>query len=356
MDKVFLTGSGSDATESALKLARQYFFDQDPETPRNIIISRNRSYHGNTLGALSVSEFTSRQTPYEGILLKNVYYVSSCYSYRQLLYGESNAEFVARKVDELEKTFQKIGPEKVMAFIAEPISGAALGCVSAVPGYLEAMQKVCHKYGALFILDEIMCGMGRTGVYHVWQREGVTPDILMIGKGLAAGYHSIAAIMVAPHVSKALKSGEFIHGHTFDAKPTGSVAALMVHKFIKENNLLENNQKVGYYLLQKLKISLGDHPNVGDIRGVGLFIGIEIVKDKYTKEPFDSKLLVSERIVNLAMSSEFNMAFYPGAGSVDGVNGNHIIIAPPFTVTEQDADHIVEVISAVIIRVCNVIN
>ena len=200
LDKVYLTGSGSDATDAALKLARQYFYDQDHETQRKYIISRDHSYHGNTLGALSVSEFESRQAPYKDILAKNVVHVTSCYPYRQLLDGESNADFVAKKVDELDKTFQKIGPEKVMAFIVEPVSGAALGCVSAVPGYLEAMKEVCHKYGALFILDEVMCGMGRTGTLHAWQMEGVVPDILIVGKGLAAGYHPIAAVLAAPNV------------------------------------------------------------------------------------------------------------------------------------------------------------
>ena len=163
---VYLTGSGSDATEAALKLARQYYYDQDSETPRKYIISRDHSYHGNTLGALSVSEFESRQAPYKDILAKNVVHVTSCYPYRQLLDGESNADFVAKKVDELDKTFQKIGPEKVMAFIVEPVSGAALGCVCDPPGYLEGVKNICHKYGILIIFDEVMCGMGRTGTYH----------------------------------------------------------------------------------------------------------------------------------------------------------------------------------------------
>ena len=343
-----MTGSGSDAVDAALKLARQYFFDQDHETQRKYIISRDRSYHGNTIGGLSVSEFESRQAPYKDILVKNVEHVSSCYDYRQLLDGESNADFVARKVDELEKTFQKIGPEKVMAFIAEPVSGAALGCVSAVPGYLEAMKEVCHKYGALLILDEVMCGMGRTGVYHAWQIEGVLPDILIIGKGLAAGYHPVAAVLVAPNVWGALQTEQFIHGLTFDAVPVGAVAALKVQQIILDNKLLDNVKKQGDYLGKNLKAKLSGHPNVGDIRGQGLFWAIEFVKDTETKEPFNSKLGVSQQIVDLAKSPKFNMTFYPGAGTVDGVNGDHIIIAPPFIVREDDIDYIVKVVSAVI--------
>lgn len=209
MTKAYLTGSGSDGTEAALKLARQYQVDIDPETSREYFICRDHSYHGNTLGALSVSDFESRQAPYKGILLDKVEHVSSCYTYRQMPDGGSNAEFadddnvadfVATKVAELEDKFQEIGPEKVIAFILEPVSGAALGCASAVPGYLEAMKEVCHKYGALLIYDEVMCGMGRTGFLHAWQIYGVAPDILIIGKGLAAGYHPIAAVLVATDV------------------------------------------------------------------------------------------------------------------------------------------------------------
>ena len=351
LSKVFLTGSGSDATEAALKLARQYFYDQDPDTLRNTIISREGSYHGNTIGALSVSELKIRQEPYKDILLEKVEHVSSCYSYRQQLEGESNAEFVARKVDELEKMFQKIGPEKVMAFILEPVSGAALGCVPAVPGYIEAMKEVCHKHGALLILDEVMCGMGRTGFSHAWQIEGVAPDILIIGKGLGAGYHPIAAILVAQSVWEVLKTEQFIHGLTFDAVPVGAVAALKVQQIIEDDSLLDNVKNQGDYLGERLKEELGNHPNVGNIRGIGLFWGIEFVENKETKEPFDSKLGVSHQIVHLAKSPEFNMTFYPGTGTVDGVNGDHIIIAPPFIVKEQDIDHIVKVVSAVIDRI-----
>ena len=158
--------SGSDATESALKISRQYYFDQDSETQRKYIISREHSYHGNTLGALSISEFPSRQAPYKGILMSNVEYVSSCYPYRQQLDGESDEDFVAKKADEFEKKILEIGREKVMVFIAEPVSGAALGCVKAVPGYLKASKMVCDKYNIIFIADEVMCGMGRTGFYH----------------------------------------------------------------------------------------------------------------------------------------------------------------------------------------------
>ena len=305
---------------------------------------------------MSISEFTSRQAPYIDILTENVKHVSSCYPYRQQLDGESDEDFVAKKADELDKAIQEIGPENVMAFIVEPVSGAALGCVKAVPGYLKASKMVCDKYNIIFIADEVMCGMGRTGFYHAWQDSGVTPDILIIGKGLAAGYFPVSAIMVSSKIWNGLKSEQFIHGLTFDAIPTGAVAALKVQQFIKDNDLVSNVKKVGNYLGKELKTKLSDHPNVGDIRGEGLFWSLEFVKDKETKEPFNSKLGVSRGIVDLAKSPEFNMTFYPGTGTVDGVNGDHIIIAPPFIVTEQDVDHIVKVVSAVIDRIFNEIN
>ena len=208
------------------------------------------------------------------------------------------------------------------------------------------MKEVCHKHGALLILDEVMCGLGRTGFYHAWQIEGVAPDILIIGKGLGAGYSPISAILVAPRVWEVLKTEQFIHGLTYDAMPVGAVAALKVQQNVID--LLDNVKKQGDYLGKSLTNKLGNHTNVGNIRGEGLFWGIEFVKNKETKEPFDSKLGVSQQIVDLAKSPEFNMTFYPGAGTVDGVNGDHIIIAPPFIVREHDIYYIVKVVSAVI--------
>ena len=356
LNKAYLTGSGSDAMEAGLKLARQYYFDQDHETTRKFIISRDHSYHGNTLGTLSVSEFPIRQAPYKDILMDNVRHISSCNPFHQLSDGESMKDFVAKKVDELEKKILEIGPEKIMAFVLEPVSGAALGCVCDPPGYLEGVKNICHKYGILIIFDEVMCGMGRTGTYHAWQDSGVSPDILIVGKGLGAGYHPISAVLVSTKVCMMLKSEQFIHGLTYDAMPTGAVAALKVQQIITDNNLVEHVKEVGDYLGQELKAKLSDHPNVGDIRGRGLFWAIELVNDKETKEPFDSKLGVSKLIVDLAKSPEFNMTFYPGTGTVDGLNGDHVIIAPPFIITEQDVDYIVKVLSAVVEKTFKEIN
>ena len=273
MHKVYLCSSGSEATEAGIKASLNYHFIQDRNTSRRIIISRDRSYHGNTIGALSISGFASRKEPYIPLLMNNVYFVSSCYPYRQRYEGESDAAFNDRKAAELEALILKLGAEKVSIFIAEPVVGAALGCVPFVPGYLKAMQTVCRKYGVLFMVDEVMCGMGRTGTLHVWQAEpGFTPDIQTMGKGLGVGYQPIGAMMISIDIFKAFsKSGQFVHGQTYEGMPVQAVAALEVLRIIQEKNLLLNVRKKGLYLEQRLRSMLGDHPYVGDIRGRGLF-------------------------------------------------------------------------------------
>lgn len=257
---------------------------------------------------------------------------------------------MARKAAELEAKFQELGPETVIAFIAEPVVGAALGCVPYVPGYLKAMKDVCHKHGALLILDEIMCGMGRSGTLHAWQGEGIVPDIETIGKGLAGGYLPIAAVLMSEKVVKALSdgTGQFVHGQTFQGMPILASAALEVQKILREDNLLENVRTQGTYMEEQLKLLLGNHPNVGDIRGKGLFWGIEFVRDKETKEPFDPKLGMAQRVLDCAISPPHNMCVYPGGGTVDGKSGDHIILAPSYIITKEDVDHITKVISDVI--------
>lgn len=348
MARVYLTGSGSEAMEAAIKLARQYFYEKDEQTPRVNFIAREGSYHGNTIGALSVSGFPARRAPYQPFLMENVHHISPCYPYRQRLDGESDSEFVARKADELEAKFQELGPNTVIAFILEPVVGAALGCVPFVPGYLKAMRDVCHKHGALFILDEVMCGMGRTGTLHAWQAEDVVPDIQTNAKGLGAGYQPIAAMMISEKVVKVLKerSGQFVHGLTYQAMPVQAAAALEVQRIIRNDELMKNVSKLGTQLGELLKNALGDHPNVGDIRGRGLFWGLEFVKDKRTKEPLDPKQGIAQKILESALSN--NITVYPGTGCVDGLRGDHIILAPPYIVTEQDIKHIVRIVSKVI--------
>ncbi|KAK9769462.1 putative PLP-dependent transferase [Seiridium cardinale] len=282
--------------------------------------------------------------------MENVHHISPCNAYRQRNEGESDEAFVQRKKDELEQKFLQLNPKTVLGFIAEPVVGAALGCVPYVKGYLKAMRDVCHKYGALFILDEVMCGMGRTGTLHAWQAEDVVPDIQIVAKGLGGGYQSIAAMMISKKVVDVIqmRSGEFIHGLTYQAMPVQAAAALEVQRVIREDNLMENVSRQGDLLEKLLKDMLNYHPNVGDIRGRGLFWGVEFVKDKATKEPFDHKVGVANKVRDMAMSPPYNMTVYPGSGTVDGLRGDHIIIAPPYIVTKEDIRYIVQNISKVV--------
>ncbi len=350
MAKVYLAGSGSEAMEAAIKLSRQYFCEQNPQSPRIKIIARERSYHGNTLGALSLSGFFARRKLYIPFLMKGVHFISSCYQYRQQKNGESDKDFVARKAKELDDKFLKLGPDTVMGFIAEPVVGAALGSVPSPPGYLKAMRDVCHKHGALFILDEVMCGMGRTGYLHAWQAEDVVPDIQVVAKGLGGGYQPISALFISEKVVNVFEkgSGIFNHGLTFQSMPLQAATSMEVQRIIREGELMENVSKQGEYLGEQLKDKLRGHPNVGDIRGRGLFWGLEFVKDKATKEPFDHEIQVAYGIKDLGIS-EFDIAVYPSTGCENGVNGDHIILAPAYIVTKEEVDLIVT-------KVCLLVN
>jgi adenosylmethionine-8-amino-7-oxononanoate aminotransferase len=339
--------------EAAIKLARQVFYENDPATRRVNFITREGSYHGNTIGALAMSGHPVRRAPYEPFLMDNVHHVSACNAYRQRADGESDSSFVARKATELEAKFQELGPETVIGFVAEPVVGAALGCVPSVPGYLKAMRDVCHKHGALFILDEVMSGMGRCGTLHAWQNEDVVPDLQTVGKGLGGGYQPVAAVFISSRVVNTLLngSGQFVHGQTYQGMPVQAAAALEVQRIVEEENLVGNVKRQGLYLEKCLRSRLADHPNVGDIRGRGLFWGLEFVKDKATKEPFDPRLGVAQRVHDTAISAPFNMTMYPGTGTVDGFRGDHVILAPAYNATEEDIEHIAQVTSNVVHQV-----
>lgn len=339
--------------EAAIKLARQVFYENDPGTRRVNFIARDGSYHGNTIGALGMSGHVARRAPYEPFLMGNVHHVSACNAYRQRAHGESDTSFVARKAAELEAKFQELGPDTVIGFVAEPVVGAALGCVPSVQGYLKAMRDVCHKHGALFILDEVMSGMGRCGTLHAWQNEDVVPDLQTIGKGLGGGYQPVAAVLISSRVVNALLdgSGQFVHGQTYQGMPVQAAAALEVQKIVQEESLVHNVERQGAYLEERLRSLLADHPNVGDIRGRGLFWGLEFVKDKETKEPFDPRLGVAQRVHDTSVSAPFNMTMYPGTGTADGFRGDHVILAPAYNVTKEDIEHIAKVTSAVVHQV-----
>jgi adenosylmethionine-8-amino-7-oxononanoate aminotransferase len=337
---LYLCSSGSEGTEAALKMARQYFVEIG-QPHRTRFIARRQSYHGNTLGALSASGNAMRRALYMPVLSEAFSHVSPCYAYRDRRDDESEADYVARLAAELEAEFQRLGPDSVIAFVAEPVVGATLGCVTALPGYFQAMRAVCDRHGALLIFDEVMCGMGRTGTMHAWEQEGVSPDIQVVAKGLGGGYQPVGGILVHGRVVQALRegSGAFMHGHTYQAHPVAAAAALAVQKAIREEHLLDNVRAMGALLEQRLTERLGNHAHVGDIRGRGLFWAVEFVRDRATKAPFDPGLSLHERVKMAAYDR--GLACYPMGGTIDGRQGNHVILAPPYIVTTEQIDTIV---------------
>ncbi len=337
---LYLCSSGSEATEAALKMARQYHLERG-EPQRGKFIARRQSYHGNTLGALAASGNAMRRAPYAPILADAFRHVAPCYAYRDRRDDETDADYVARLAAELEAEFQALGPQNVAAFIAEPVVGATLGCVTALPGYFEAVRAICDRHGALLILDEVMCGMGRTGTMHAWEQEGIAPDIQVVAKGLGGGYQPVGGILVAGHVVAALRegSGAFLHGHTYQAHPVAAAAALAVQQTIREERLLDNVKAMGALLEQRLIERLGNHAHVGDIRGRGLFWAVEFVTDRATRQPFDPALLLHERVKAEAYARD--LACYPMGGTIDGRQGNHVLLAPPYIVTAPQVEAIV---------------
>jgi len=305
---------------------------------------RHQSYHGNTLGALSVGSHKARRTIYEPILSQNVAHVSPCYPYRHQKHGENDEQYVARLAEELEETFQSIGPDSVCAFVAETVSGMSLGAVPPVPGYWKAMKTVCDRHGALLILDEVMSGMGRTGTLHAWEQEGVVPHLQTIAKGLGAGYQPIGALLVSKQVVDVLGSGTktFVHSQTYQGHPIACAAAVEVQKILQEENLMANCRKMGDYLGSLLKDKLASHKHVGDVRGRGLFWGIELVADKSTKQPFPAERKISASLHATGLQKDFGISLLPGSGIADGKDGDVIVLAPAYNVTREDIELIVQ--------------
>ena len=337
----YFCSSGSEANEAAIKMARQYFLEVG-QPRRTRFIARRQSYHGNTLGALSASGNAMRRAPYAPLLSPAFSHVSPCYAYRDRADDETDAQYVARLVAELEAEFQRLGPDTVIGFIAEPVVGATLGCATALPGYFQGVREVCDRHGALLILDEVMSGMGRTGTLHAWEQEAVTPDIQIVAKGLGAGYQPIGGILVHGRVIAGLAagSGAFMHGHTYQAHPVACAAAVAVQQVIAEDGLLDNVKAMGALLEQRLVERFGNHRHVGDIRGRGLFWAIEFVTDRATKQVFDPALKLNERVKREAF--ERGLACYPMGGTIDGRLGDHAILAPPYIVNADQVDMIVD--------------
>ena len=346
IERVYFNSGGSEGIEAALKMARQYFLEiGQPE--RTHIIGRWQSYHGNTLGALAVGGNRWRRKPFEPLLLP-ARHIAACYSYRERRSDETEEQYGLRAANELELEIQRLGPGNVAAFIAETVVGATLGCVPPSPGYFRRIRDICDRHGVLLILDEVMCGMGRTGTLHACEQEGIAPDLMVIAKGLGAGYQPIGALMVSGRIFDAIQGGTgfFQHGHTYMAHPVACAAALEVQRVIKEENLLANVRKQGDNLHRALMQHLGEHPHVGDIRGRGLFQAIELVADPETKAPFDPALAINARIKREGMVR--GLMTYPMGGTVDGRSGDHVLIAPPFIVDEGTIETIARELRAAV--------
>ncbi len=337
----YFVSSGSEGMEAALKMARQYFVEKG-QPQRTRYIARRQSYHGNTLGALAAGGNAMRRAPYAPILSDAFSHVAPCYSYRDRADHESDADYVQRLADELEAEFLRLGPHNVIAFCAETVVGATLGCVTALPGYFPKMREICDRHGALLILDEVMSGMGRVGTMHAWEQEGVVPDIQVIAKGLGGGYQPIGGILVQGRVIEAIRdgSGGFMHGHTYQAHPMACAAALAVQEVIEGENLLANVNAMGALLEAGLTERLGNHRHVGDIRGRGLFWAIELVQDRASKAVFDPTLKINERVKREAYAR--GLGCYPMGGTIDGLRGDHVILAPPYNVTQAEVGMILD--------------
>ena len=339
LDHVYLVSGGSEAVEAALKMARQYFVEKG-EPKRRHIVARKQSYHGNTLGALATGGNEWRRAQFAPLLIET-HHIDPCYAYRYQQPGESAEEYGLRAANLLEQKLLELGPDEVIAFVAEPVVGATLGAVPPAPGYFRRIREICDRYGVLLILDEVMCGMGRTGTLYACEQDGVAPDLVAIAKGLGGGYQPIGAVLLSGRIFEAFAkgSGFFQHGHTYMGHPMAAAAALAVQEVIRRDDLLANVRAMGERLDERLRQRFGNHHHVGDIRGRGLFRGVELVADRATKEPFDPKLKLNARIKREAMDR--GLMVYPMGGTIDGVRGDHVLLAPPFIVEERDVDEIV---------------
>ncbi len=348
IEKVYLLSGGSEAVEAALKLARQYYVEIG-ETGRHRVIARRQSYHGNTLGALAAGGNAWRREKYAPLLVETSHIVP-CFEYRARADGESPYDYGQRAANELQAEIEHLGPETVMAFIAEPVVGATAGAVPAVDGYFARIREICDHYGVLLILDEVMCGMGRAGTFFACEHDGVAPDIVTIAKGLGAGYAPIGAMLCTGTIYDAIAdgSGSFQHGHTYNGHPLAAAAGHAVVSAILDRGLIERVQTQGARLEAVLHDAFGQHAHVGDLRGRGLFRGIELVEDRATKEPFDPARKLHTKIKSAAMDE--GLICYPAGGTVDGQRGDHILLAPPFIIEDTQIDELVGKLSRALDR------
>jgi adenosylmethionine-8-amino-7-oxononanoate aminotransferase len=351
----YFVSGGSEAIEASIKLARQYFIERG-EKQRRHFVARRQSYHGNTLGALAAGGNAWRREPYAPLLSTAFSHVTPAFAYHEKRDDESDAAFVARLAAELEAEFQRLGPDTVAAFLAEPVVGATAGCVPAPEGYFKAVREICDRHGALLILDEVMSGMGRTGTTHAWEQEGIAPDIQAIAKGLGGGYQPIGAMLASGRIIDTIRagSGAFQHGHTYLAHPLACAAALAVQQVIREDRLLDRVKERGRQLEQRLTERFGNHRHVGDIRGRGLFWAIELVADRASRTSFDPALKLNQKIKAEAFAN--GLGCYPGGGTVDGIRGDHVLLAPPYIASPDEIDLIVDKLGTAVDNVLRSVN
>ena len=340
MGKVLLLSGGSETVEAALKLSRQYFLGAG-EPNRHLFIARRQSYHGNTLGALAVGGNEWRRESFRPLLVDG-HHIAPCFEYRERSAAETQDEYCERITRELEDKIIELGAENVAGFVAETVVGATAGAVAAVPGYFTRIRKICDRYGIHLILDEVMCGTGRTGTMMAYEQEHITPDIVTMAKGLAAGYQPVGALLCTDKIIETIRShsGYFQHGHTFMGHATAVAAALAAQKVIKDEDLLRNVAERGKAIKEQLKASLANHPFIGDVRGRGMFIGVEFVADRKTLEPFEANTKVHNRVQLAAM--ENGLLCYGMGGTIDGRRGDHILLAPPYNLNDEEQQELLE--------------
>jgi len=339
IEKVYPLAGGSEAVEAAIKLARQYHLETG-QPGRHKLIARRQSYHGNTLGALAAGGNAWRREKYAPLLVET-HHIAPCFEYRERAEGESPEAYGLRAANELEAEILRLGPETVMAFIAEPVVGATAGAVPPAPGYFRRIREICDQYGVLLILDEVMCGIGRTGSFFASEQDGISPDIVTVAKGLGAGYMPVGAMLCSGKVHDAISqgSGSFQHGHTYHAHPLSMAAAKAVVTAIVDRGLVARVQQQGETLMAALQAAFGQHAHIGDIRGRGLFRGIELVEDRATKRPFDPSRKLHARIKKAAMAE--GLICYPAGGTINGKEGDHILLAPPFIISDAQIEELV---------------
>ncbi len=339
IDRVYFVSGGSEAVEAALKLARQYFLEIG-QPKRSRFIARHQSYHGNTLAALATGGNAWRKEPFAPLMI-GTSHISPCYEYRGREDGETQEAYGLRVANELEEELLRLGPENVIGFIAEPVVGATLGAVPPVPGYFKRVREICDQYGILLILDEVMCGMGRTGTLFASEQEGISPDIVTIAKGLGAGYQPIGATLCSKAIYEAIENGSgfFQHGHTYVGHPTACAAANVVVGKLTHGGLTARAKIMGEKLDSALQAAFAQHPHIGDIRGRGMFRGLEVVEDRATKQPFDPALAINNKLKKACFNA--GLICYPMGGTIDGKRGDHILLAPPFIITDAQIDELV---------------